>query len=88
MYVDFLFSVEYLTKEIANELTLITDTVQLNKWFRDLFAGYLDIYMKRENEWLVSRMTGHLTSFYGSRSHQKRSTNNSGYFVESDIIYG
>lgn len=72
------FSVEKLVVELSNELTLITDPMQLSKLFRELFAPYLVDYMKRESDWLTERLTGHLEHYYQSQRHQKRALNVSG----------
>ncbi|VDP57697.1 unnamed protein product [Schistosoma mattheei] len=71
-------NVEKLVVELSNELTLITDPMQLSKLFRELFAPYLVDYMKRESDWLTERLTGHLEHYYQSQRHQKRALNVSG----------
>ncbi|CAH8470726.1 unnamed protein product [Schistosoma mattheei] len=72
-------NVEKLVVELSNELTLITDPMQLSKLFRELFAPYLVDYMKRESDWLTERLTGHLEHYYQSQRHQKRALNVSGW---------
>uniref|UniRef100_A0A3Q0KPF0 Exocyst complex component 5 n=1 Tax=Schistosoma mansoni TaxID=6183 RepID=A0A3Q0KPF0_SCHMA len=71
-------NVEKLVVELSNELTLITDPMQLSKLFRELFAPYLVDYMKQESDWLTERLTGHLEHYYQSQRHQKRALNVSG----------
>ncbi|TNN09607.1 Exocyst complex component 5 [Schistosoma japonicum] len=71
-------NIEKLVVELSNELTLITDPMQLSKLFRELFAPYLVDYMKRESDWLTERLTGHLEHYYQSQKHQKRPLNVSG----------
>ncbi|CAH8459963.1 unnamed protein product [Schistosoma turkestanicum] len=71
-------NVEKLVLELSNELTLITDPMQLSKLFRELFAPYLTDYMKRESDWLTERLTGHLEHYYQHQKHQKRALNVSG----------
>ncbi|CAL8082336.1 unnamed protein product [Calicophoron daubneyi] len=71
-------NLDKLINELTDELTLVTDTMQLYKLFRDLMAGYLADYMRREREWLSHHLNKHLAQFYESRGHQKRALNTSG----------
>nr|CAH8831840.1 unnamed protein product [Trichobilharzia regenti] len=71
-------NVEKLVVELSNQLTLVTDPMQLSKLFRELFSSYLTGYMKRELDWLTERLSGHLEHYYQSRKHQKRPLNVSG----------
>lgn len=74
----FNFSMDKLLKEFSDELTIITDPLQLSKLFRELFSGFLTNYIQRETEWLSRHLNKHLAQFYESRGHQKRALNTSG----------
>ncbi|TPP67475.1 Exocyst complex component 5 [Fasciola gigantica] len=71
-------NMDNILKELSDELTIITDPLQLSKLFRELFSGFLTDYIQRETEWLSRHLNKHLTQFYESPRHQKRALSTSG----------